>query len=267
MATFTSVKLLNITARLWLTLTIAGQWLFVLYIAGFYGKRFLAKGIPGFADTHLPNGYIPGDSTGNIAIVMHILLAMFIIAGGTLQLLPAIRKRYPAFHRWNGRIYVCTAIVVSLAGLYLTFARERVIGSLPQEIGTSLGGVLILIFSPVVIYYALKRQYLLHQRWALRLFMLVSAVWFLRILTFGWFLLTGGWGINRSDFSGPFLVFAAFAQYMLPLAVLELYFRAKDMKQRNMNILASLAISVGTVYMAVGVGVLTAMIWLPRVLK
>lgn len=260
----TTRRWLEHSVKTWYIVTAVGQWFFVVYILGYFGGKFLSAGLPGFGETHLPNGYVEGDTAGNIAIAVHILIAGLIIAAGQIQLLPAIRRVVPRLHRYSGYFYILASVIVCVAGLYLTWARENVIGDLSTEIGTSLGGVLVLIFAPIALFYAIKRDFVTHRRWALRLFIAVSAVWFLRLMIFGWFMTTGGVGIDPETFTGPFLTVAYFAQTLLPLAVLELYFRAQESKSTAYRGAVASLIFVCTGLMAVGVFAVTWGFWIPR---
>ena len=80
-----------------------------------------------------------------------------------------------------------------------------------------------------------------------------------------WTSLTGGWGIDFQTFSGPFLSFWAFGQYLLPLALLELYFAA--VRGSALLRLASAALVFASAVVT-GVGVFAAVkgMWLPRLL-
>jgi len=253
------------SATTWFIVTAIGQWLFVAYILGYYGLRFAENGVGGFAGTQLTNGFIAGDRMGNIALAIHILVAGLIIAAGQIQLMPAIRNKLPLLHRASGWFFMVASVIVSIAGLYLTWSRERVIGSLIQDLGVTGSGVLVILFVPIALYYAIKRNFAAHRRWALRLFMVVSAVWFLRLMIFGWFIATGGIGIDSKTFTGPFLDVASFAQYLLPLAVLELYFWAcKPHNQRYQTAVASL-IFVCCAMMAIGVFAIGSVAWFPKI--
>ncbi len=63
---------------------------------------------------------------GNLAVVMHVASAVIIMLAGAVQLVPQVRNRFPVFHRWNGRIYMLTAVTLSMAGLYMTWIRGSV---------------------------------------------------------------------------------------------------------------------------------------------
>lgn len=121
-----------------------------------------------------------GIPAGNAATVVHGLIAAVVTASGALQLLPEIRARYSGFHRWNGRVYLATVIVASLNGLWLVWNRSQ-LGGIVQHGAMTINAVLILVAATLVLRHALARRMEPHRRWALRLFMLASGVWFFRV--------------------------------------------------------------------------------------
>ena len=74
---------------------------------------------------------------------------------------------------------IVTAFTISLAGLYMMWFRGTV-GDLSQHLGQSLDAVLIMLCAVLALRYALARDFKTHRRWALRLFMVVSASLFIR---------------------------------------------------------------------------------------
>ena len=256
-------KILKSTGVLWFIAAAFGQWIFVYYVAASYIPALARYGLPGLKDTALPNGHVPGDLLGNLAIAFHVLIAIIIIGGGPLQLIPQIRSRIPRFHRYLGRTYVTTAVITSLAGLYLVWSRG-VPGGLVGHLAISLDAVLIMLFAAIAVWFAVKRQIDRHRRWAMRLFMVVSAVWFFRIGLMFWFMTTGGIGINPETFEGPFLTFMYFGQMFIPLGVLETYIRAQDSANATPKIAAALLAVLATGVTAMGTFAATMGMWLPR---
>jgi hypothetical protein len=191
------------------------------------------------------------------------LFAVIIMGGGPLQLVPQIRARFPTFHHLLGRTYLLTAVVSASIGLYLIWTRPR-FGSLVNSIGTSLDGVLIIVFAAVALRYAIARDIRTHRRWALRLFMVVSSVWFIRIGFRVWDFLTGGIGIDAKTFSGPFVGIWHFGQYLLPLAVLELYFLTRDTANTRGRYAMAIGLFALTILMGIGIYLVTMSSWLPR---
>ena len=257
-------RVLTTSAQLWFCVAFIGQWIFVYYIAALYIPILRNSGFAGLKDTHLPHGYVEGDLLGNLAIASHVLIAIIVIGGGTLQLIPWIRNNFRAFHRYLGRTYVTSAMIASVAGLYLVWSRG-VLGGLVGHIAISLDAILIILFGAIAVRYARQKNFPQHRRWALRLFMVVSAVWFFRIGLMSWFFFTGGIGIDQATFTGPFISFIYFAQMFVPLLFLELYLKAGDSKSTGFKYTVAVLITVAAGVTAVGVGLATVGMWLPRV--
>lgn len=129
--------------------------------------------------TKLTHGYVPGDLVGNLAVAAHLLLAVIVMLAGPLQLIPQVRAHMPVFHRWNGRTYLVAVLLTSIAGLYMLWVHGTV-GGLVLAAGQSLDALLIIVFGIFALRAAVARDFVTHRRWALRLFMVVSAVWFFR---------------------------------------------------------------------------------------
>ncbi|HEV8434008.1 MAG TPA: DUF2306 domain-containing protein [Thermoanaerobaculia bacterium] len=255
---------LNAAVRSWFVVTFLGQLIFGFALAAFYGLT-AARG-----DLHrwqITGGWKPGDSAGNLSIAVHLSMAVVVMAGGCLQLIPRLRIRYPRFHRVNGRVYMLAGIAVSGAGMYMTWFRSRV-GDLPQHLGSTLDAVLIWVFAGIAIRYAMRRDIAAHRRWALRFFVVLSASFFIRLMLFLVFAVAGGpVGIDPMTFSGWLPTTLSFAQYLLPLAILEFYLYA----QRNPRVVQKFAAAgllfVMTLVTATGIVIVTAGDWLPTIRK
>jgi hypothetical protein len=258
-----SRRVLNAAGMSWFVVAVLGQLMFVIYVIGFYG-RAAAQGQFETWNKVLPHGYVAGDTLGNLVVSVHLAFAAFITVAGALQLMTGARRMLPTFHRWNGRVYLLSAFVMSLGGLIMVWTRGTV-GNLSQHIAISINAVLIMICGGMVLRHALARRFALHRRWALRLFLVVSGVWFFRIGLMLWIVLNQGpAGFDPKTFSGPFLTFLAFAQYLLPLAVLELYFRAQDSTAPRARIAMAAGLATLALMTAAGTAAATMIMWLPR---
>jgi hypothetical protein len=256
-------KALTIAAGAWLAVALFGQLFFAAYVMGFYG-RAAAQGRVADWTKVLTKGHLPGDTLGNLMLWLHLIFTVLIIVGGVLQLLPRVRRAAPAFHRINGRAYLIAAVVLSITGLVMMWVRGTV-GDLGQHLGTSLNGVLIILFAAIAWRHARARAFDAHRRWALRLFLVVSGVWFFRVGLMFWIVANQGpVGFDGKTFTGPFLTFLTFAQSLLPLAVLELYFRAQQSQTAALRVTAVAVLAVATLITAVGVAAAGAILWLPR---
>ncbi|MDB4913847.1 MAG: hypothetical protein JWM95_1491 [Gemmatimonadetes bacterium] len=94
-----------------------------------------------------------------------MLLAGIVTLGGVIQLIPYLRSRTRAVHRWNGRLFLIAVSLVSTAGLYMAWVRHS---SLNMEAGVGINAMLILIFSGFAWRSARFRSIASHRRWALR---------------------------------------------------------------------------------------------------
>lgn len=254
---------LAVAGRAWFTVAAIGQWLFALYVLSFYGRATLG-GHPERWNEVLARGHVPGDAVGNLILGLHLLFAVVIVVGGTLQCMPVLRRRWPVLHRWNGRLYMLSAAMLALGGLYLVWVRGGSAGDEVQHAGISLNALLILAFAGLAWRHARARRFDAHRRWALRLFLTVSGVWFFRIGLMLWIVANGGpAGFDPKTFSGPTLTVIAFAQTLLPLAMLELYFRAAGAGEGLRRIAATL-LWLCTFATAAGIGAATLLLWWPR---
>lgn len=255
-------KVLKAAAGFWFGVTVLGQLAFGFAVALFYGLTALRGDYHGWRFT---NGFIPGVTKGNWAVVMHVISAAIIMLAGAIQLIPQVRNRFPMFHRWNGRIYMLTTLTLAGAGLYMTWIRGSV-GDVWQHFGSTGNAALIWLFAGLALHYAIARDFRRHRRWALRLFLVVSASWFIRIMLFLTFLVfKGAVGFDPTTFTGPYLTFLSFAQYLIPLAVLELYFLAQDSPGALRRLAMAVMLFVLTLAMAVGLFAVTMGIWVPQV--
>jgi tetratricopeptide (TPR) repeat protein len=238
------------------------QLVFAFAVASFYGLTALRGDYHGWRFT---NGYVPGVTRGNWAVVMHVASAVAVMLAGALQLVPQVRSRFPVFHRWNGRVYMLTAIALSVAGLYMTWIRGSV-GGLTSHLGSTLNALLIWLFAALALRFALARDFKTHRRWALRLFLVVSASWFFRI---GFFLtlliFKGPVGFDPTTFTGPFVTFMTFSQYLIPLGVLEIYFLAQDRPGALRRMATAGLLFVLTLVMVAGLFAATLAVWVPDV--
>lgn len=248
---------------MWFATAVAGQWIFAAYVAGFYGKSAMQGSFASWNKV-MPHGYMPGHSFGNGVVALHLLFAIAILFGAPLQLSAAVRKHAPAFHRWNGRVYMTAVAATALGGLYMVWVRGSV-GDFTQHLGISGDAILILVTATLALRSAMKRDFRTHRRWALRLFIVANGVWFFRVGLMLWVVLNGGpAGFDTKSFTGPFLSIWSFADYLLPLAILELYLRTKERSGSWGRLAMAGTLVVLTLAMSVGIVVAAMGMWIPR---
>jgi Predicted membrane protein (DUF2306) len=218
-------RALSRAAGLWFITATIGQWAFVYFIMAFYGRHSIDGNFALLNNKPNITGYVPGDSIGNIQWLMHVFLAAIVTFSGVLQLIPAIRQRLPSLHRWNGRLFLITALIATLTGFYLTWIRGSQL-NLPSALSTSLNGVFIIVFACLAWRSALQRDFAEHRRHALRAYLLVNGVWFLRIGIILTGIVLSAFGIEMSYESPAFLA-VSFLSWIVPIALLQLFFSAQ----------------------------------------
>lgn len=253
---------LKTSAALWFVVAALGQWVFAYYIAVQYGGSALGGNLARWNEV-LFSGLIEGDLIGNVALMIHLLIAFTITIGGTLQLVPQIRRAAPGFHRWNGRVYMVTAFLTSIAALYMVITRDGFGGPI-NDVAISINAALIIAFAALAWRTAMARNFAAHQRWALRLFLVVSGVWFLR-LSYGLLvvIVQGAPPGVGENMDGPTDYVLMFASYLVPLSVLELYFWAKQASDGAKFGIAALLV-VAALATGVGAAGASLIFWLPR---
>jgi len=247
----------------WYLVAIPGQLYFAFYTAVYYGGSALRGDLSAWGEV-MPHGIEPGDTAANVAISVHLAFVSVMIAAGAIQLVPQVRAVAPRVHHWSGRVFLLGATVLALSGLVLVATRGSALGA-PGDVSISLNAALILVFATLALREAVARRIDSHRRWALRLFLAASGVWFFRVGLLFWLAVhQAPVGFDPERFRGPFLVFLGFAQYMLPLAVLHAYFAAGDGARAAPKLLVAALVVVLT--LAMGFGVIAAVmgLWAPR---
>ncbi|MDQ0463417.1 hypothetical protein QO010_001188 [Caulobacter ginsengisoli] len=248
-----SEAVLTGAAGFWLAAALIGQWAFFSYIAAFYGPNLVSGNFQAWAVLSKMGGtgYVAGDTAGNLTFGAHALAAGIIAFGGALQLMPWVRARFPAFHRWNGRVFLLTVTGLSLSGFYLVWVRHSSPGPI-SAISTTVNGLLILTFAALAWRTAVARNIAVHRRWAMRLYLVSNAQWFLRIGLFSYFIVNMAIGA-KVKMSDPFLIFWTPGCYLVPLAVLELYLRAKDSGGPAARLAVAGGLIVAALLMVIGI--------------
>ena len=252
-------KLLKIS-KAWFITAFIGQILFAIYLL----IHYLMNGVLGNLDKWSESStgaIVEGDAIGNVSFLIHITLALVVTIGGPLQLIPIVRRRYPKFHRINGRIYVISGILISLVGFYLIWVRGTA-GDTKAHIMTTINGILIIITAIMTMKKAISRNIDQHQKWAIRLFISMSGVYFFRVFLNFWLILSHGKGIDFESFTGPAIDAVNVASYILPLLVLEFCFRAYDAENKSLKLMSfGLVLSLIFVFLIGVFGAFTFMWW------
>ena len=153
---------------------------------------------------------------------------------------------------------------MAVGGLWLTWGRETYL-SLISAVAVSVDGALILVFAALAWRTAVRRDFEAHRRWAMRAFLAVNGVWFLRVGLMAWAIATGGLGMNKT-LSGPADIVLQFGAYLIPLALFEAYWRAGRSARRGLQRLTVVAMGLAAAVTALGVFGAVVFMWGPYML-
>ncbi|MEM9104565.1 MAG: DUF2306 domain-containing protein [Pseudomonadota bacterium] len=195
---------------------------FITHAIGF-GFRGLTSDLTGSTYLFASDGLV-----SNPAMFAHMISGAIITFLAPFQLLVPLRRRYPAIHRWSGRVLCVLAVFTALAGLIYMALRPTIGGPL-MSIAFSGYGLCVLVAAFQTMRFARARDFERHRRWALRMFFLAIGSWLYRVQYQIWYLLTGGLWMEP-NFSGAFDLFQLFAFYVPYLIGLEIYFRSRSLK-------------------------------------
>lgn len=71
-----------------------------------------------------------------VSFYIHIASSWFVMSSGALQLIPALYRKWPKFHRWMGRVYVAVILVLACpSGLGLAIYAN---GGLAAKVGFTM---------------------------------------------------------------------------------------------------------------------------------
>lgn len=256
-------RILSASGKFWFVCAVTGQAIFAVYILVFYGGTALAGNLARWNDV-LFNGLKPGDLVGNTLLMFHLPLAFLITVSGPLQLIPMVRRRLPTFHRWNGRFYVTVALIISAGAIALNILRPEFGGWINAAL-QCFNGAAIFTCALLALQTARKRNFVSHRRWATRLFLAVSGVWFLRVMMMAWAIPTDGAGLG-AELDGPAGRAALLGQTVIPLAFYQLYLMAETSPAALAKYAMAALLAVLTLVMAGGIAGATFVMWAPRIL-
>jgi uncharacterized membrane protein len=249
-----------LVATVWLSAALFG-----LYILAFYAGALWDGEMQRWNEV-LPRLYdrdAPGATAG---IALHFAAGGVILLLGCVQLLSSVRARYPALHRWLGRLYVVAALLAAVGGL-TSIALKGTVGGRVMNIGFGLYGVLMLVCAVETWRHARARRLEQHRAWSLRLFALAIGSWLYRMDYGFWLLLTDGWG-HTADFRGPFDVVMAFFFYLPNLLIAELFIRARrGSAPPVLRLAAAGVLTAATGFLLLGTYFFTRYLWGPAIVQ
>lgn len=99
---------------------------------------------------------------------LHIIPAGVFMLLMPLQFVAGIRARYPAWHRWSGRLLVFLGMIVGSSALVMSYTMA--IGGMNETAATTVYATLFLIFLSLGFWNIRRRRIARHREWMIRAF-------------------------------------------------------------------------------------------------
>ena len=260
-----STLALRWSGRLLVATVWASAGLFGLYILAFYAAALVGGHMQQWNHV-LPGLYVPGSRASTSGIGLHFAAGGIILILGSSQLLTGLRTRFPAVHRWVGRIYVSASVLAAVGGL-LFIGLKGTIGGTVMNAGFALYGLLTLVAAVETYRHAVAGRLAQHRAWSLLLYALAIGTWLYRMDYGFWIMATDGLG-HTHTFSGLFDKIMAFFFYLPNLLVVEIFLRARSRAVAPvLRLVAAGALLLATGFLGLGTYYFTLYYWGPAILK
>lgn len=149
--------------------------------------------------------------------LLHVVPGLLLLTLPFLQFSARLRSRFPAVHRWSGRLLLLTALPVGLSGLF--FGVLKPYTGLSEAVPSAVFGALFFTAGYQAWAAIRRRDIPAHREWVIRWFALVLGVGSVRLV---------GVGLVARGFTEPAVVIGRsfWLGWLLTLGVAELWIRA-----------------------------------------
>ena len=111
----------------------------------------------------------------------HIVAGFFFMVSGPLQFLPAIRNRWPRFHRITGRVYILASVVAAVSALAMV-PLLPVFGTFTAKAASTFAALLFLLSIYLAYDRIRRREIRKHREWMIRSYALGLGIATFRVL-------------------------------------------------------------------------------------
>ncbi len=143
----------------------------IIGIAAAVGRMlYLGRGVR-------PSGAEPievGFARYPLLTMLHIVPGVLFMVLGPLQFVRRIRARHPRFHRWSGRVFVASGLVIGVTGLAMGVVMA--IGGANETAATAFFAVIFLVALGKAVAHIRRGDPVRHREWMLRVFAVGLAI-------------------------------------------------------------------------------------------
>jgi hypothetical protein len=213
-------------------------WMLSAIIHQYFISKDYESTLPGLSDTAARIFFMGA----------HMGLGLICMVLYPLQFFQCIRRRFPTFHRWSGRISLLAAVFTSLCGMvFICLKRFHLVGGINMGIAFFTSGIVFGSCAIMTGYFARRREIRRHKNWAIRSYSQILASMLYRYF----YAVLGGFGVVYSPdesiscdemdvcdyFLKPFDAIHAWTFFIFPLLFAEavVYLLRDETKAENVN--------------------------------
>jgi uncharacterized membrane protein len=144
----------------------------------------------------LTTGVMPADPAdahyvhNALLTFLHVVPGMIFLLLGPLQFIADIRKRWPRFHHWSGRVFILSGVAFAVTALVINFSFPPFGGPL-KSLAVIIFSVLEILTLAIALYAVLQRDFVSHRAWKMRAFAIGLAISTMRLFFIPAYLLFG----------------------------------------------------------------------------
>ncbi len=152
-----------------------------------------------------PQSYNPGFYENPITTWIHVLPGLLFMVLAPLQLSSKIRSKFLAFHKWVGRVFVFSSILVGISAFLIVFNfpyshYNDDIPNISEQLPDVFFGSLFIIFTALGYYHIKKKNIEKHREYMIRVFSIGLGISLFRVLM----VATAIFGQSPLEFIGLF---------------------------------------------------------------
>jgi hypothetical protein len=202
-------------------------WMIVLSIA-FYFIYTNALRYFDFSNTVVYTSGPTGSKPFKAFLVTHVAGGVLALLIGPLQFSTLIRKKYAPLHKIIGKVYLICILVSGLAATYLAIVHNLLIKhEFTFAIGALAMGFAWFVTAGMALWAIKKRNFLQHQEWMIRSYVLTSNFILFRLMFYGLF------SIENFPYRNELAGITVWASWAVPLFITEVVLQAKKIHLSN----------------------------------
>jgi len=150
--------------------------------------------------TAAPEAIDAGFAHHPVLTASHVAPGLVFLLSGPVQFMSGIRRRYPALHRWMGRLFVAAALVVGVTALAMS--PQMPIGGPLETAASSFFGAFFLFALGKAFVAIRRREFARHRQWMIRTYAIGLAIATIRPIVGVFFATRSLTGLTPRDFFG-----------------------------------------------------------------